>query len=93
MKGIERPTQQQAPRLAPPKTRVIVTQPDPPIEKEILAAAIVRIGEAASRLQRDGSLNQRAIIVLVQDYAPELTKGQIKTVLNALPRLREMYCR
>jgi hypothetical protein len=75
------------------KETVQIKQPDPLVSKEILAEAIVRIGQAAERLQRDGGLNERAVVVLIQDYAPELTKKQIKTVLNALPRLREMYCR
>ena len=74
------------------KTNVSVKQPEPPIKKEILAEAIVRIGNAANTLQNDSGLNKRALVVLLQDYT-KLPKGDITTILDALPRLRGWYCR
>ena len=74
------------------KETVRVKQPDPPVSKEILAEAIVRIGEAAERLQQDGGLNKRAVVTLLADYT-RMGKREIETVLDALPRLRSWYCR
>ncbi len=62
-----------------------------PVPKEILAEAIVNIGKAAKQLQ-DSGLNKRAIVVLIQDYT-KLSKSDIVTVLDALPRLAGWYCR
>lgn len=62
-----------------------------PESTEILAEAIVRIGEGFKKLESSG-LNQRAIVVLIQD-ATKLSKGDIETVLDALPRLAGWYCR
>lgn len=62
-----------------------------PESKEILAEAIVRIGEAFDTLQRNG-LNKRAIMVLIQAET-RLPMRDIQTVLDALPRLRGWYCR
>jgi hypothetical protein len=63
-----------------------------PETKEILAQAIVRIGEAAAKLSQDGGLNRKAIVVLLKD-ATGLPARDINTVLDALPRLRGWYCR
>lgn len=62
-----------------------------PDEKDTLADAIVRIGDAMTRLESSG-LNRRAVIVLVHD-ATKLPKRDIELVLDTLPKLRSMYCR
>lgn len=62
-----------------------------PESKEILAEAIVRIGEGFDALAKSG-MNKKAIIVLIHD-ATGLAKRDIVTVLDALPRLRGWYCR
>lgn len=62
-----------------------------PESKEILAEAIVRIGEAMEKLSKSG-LNRRAIITLIQDRT-KLGKNDIETVLDALQQLRGWYCR
>lgn len=62
-----------------------------PEEKDTLADAIVRIGDAMTRLESSG-LNRRAVIVLVHD-ATKLPKRDIELVLDTLPKLRSMYCR
>jgi len=62
-----------------------------PVAKEVLAEAIVRIGEAADLLRKSG-LNERAIVVLLNDYT-KVGKGDIQLVLNGLRQLRAWYCR
>ena len=62
-----------------------------PESKEILAEAIVRIGDAFAKLQESG-LNREAIVVLIQD-ATKISKRDINEVLNALNKLRGWYCR
>jgi hypothetical protein len=69
----------------------VVHPEEKPVPKEILAEAIVNIGKAAAQLQGSG-LNRRAIVVLLQDYT-KLSKTDITTVLDALPRLAGWYCR
>lgn len=64
---------------------------DKPESTEILAEAIVRIGEGFDRLNKSG-VNKKAIVVLICD-ATKLPKKTVTTVLDALPRLRGWYCR
>lgn len=71
--------------------RVKVTKSDPPESKEILAEAIVRIGEAMKTLH-DSGINEKGIIVLVQHHT-KLPAKTIKLVLNSLRQLRVWYCR
>ena len=71
--------------------RVHVVKSDPPESTEILAEAIVRIGEAAARLNASG-LNRKAIVLMLHD-ATKVGKKDIETVLDALPRLRGWYCK
>lgn len=59
-------------------------------EQENLASAITKISDNLDTLLKSG-LNKRAIIVLLQD-ATRIRRGDIKAVLDALPRLKEMYC-
>jgi hypothetical protein len=70
---------------------ISVKKSTPPESKEILAEAIIRIGEAFDSLQKNG-LNKHAIIVLIQAET-KLSQRDIKTVIDALPRLRGWYCR
>ncbi len=71
--------------------RVHVVKSEPPESTEILAEAIVRIGDAAAKLNSSG-LNRKAIILLLHD-ATKVGKKDIETVLDALPRLRGWYCK
>ena len=70
---------------------VKVKKSEPPESKEILAEAIVRIGESFQKLQASG-LNKRAIIILIQAET-KLSQRDITLVLDALPRLKSWYCR
>lgn len=71
--------------------RVRVIKSDPPESTEILAEAIVRIGEAVHKLNGSG-LNRKAIVILLHE-ATKVGKKDIETILDALPRLRGWYCR
>lgn len=71
--------------------RVQVVKSDPPETTEILAEAIVRIGDAVTKLNNSG-LNRKAIIILLHE-ATKVGKKDIETILDALPRLRGWYCR
>lgn len=62
-----------------------------PESKEILAEAIIRIGEAMEKLTKSG-LNKRAIVALIHDQT-KLGKGDIEVILDALTRLKGWYCR
>jgi hypothetical protein len=71
---------------------VKVKQPvEKPVSTEILAEAIVRIGDSFASLQKNG-LNKKAIVILIQAET-KLSQRDITTVLDALPRLRGLYCR
>lgn len=69
----------------------VLKNPENPETKEILAEAIVKIGEAADKLKASG-LNEDAIVVLLHDKTG-VPKKTIKAVLDGLRRLRGWYCR
>lgn len=70
---------------------VKIVKSDPPETTEILAEAIVRIGDSVAKLNQSG-LNHRAIVLLLQD-STKLPKRDIEAILTALPRLKGWYCR
>lgn len=70
---------------------VRVVKSDPPETTEILAEAITNIGDAVVRMNKSG-LNRRAIVILLQAET-KLSRKDIETVLDALPRLRGWYCK
>lgn len=59
------------------------------VPTEVLASAIVRISEASQKLLSSG-LNRRALELLLKD-ACGVPLFHIGAVLNALPRLAELY--
>lgn len=71
--------------------RVQVVKSDPPETTEILAEAIVRLGEAVKKLDGSG-LNRKAIVLLLHD-ATKVGKRDIEEILDAIPRLRGWYCK
>jgi len=71
--------------------QVKVKKSDKTESKEILAEAIVNIGNAAKKLN-DSGINKTAIIVLLHDKT-KLPKGTIKLVLDSLPQLERWYCK
>ena len=68
-----------------------VIKSDPPESKEILAEAIVNIGNVVKKLNANG-VNKKALIVLIHDFT-KVPKGQIKTILESLPQLERWYCK
>ncbi len=60
-------------------------------ESETLAEAIVDISNGMRALESSG-LNRKAIVLLLQD-ATGLSRAAIGSVLDALPKLKGMYCR
>ena len=73
-------------------SKIKVKKSEPPESTEILAEAIVRIGDAMNKLTKDSGLNERAIIILIQAET-KLARRDIVVVLNALKRLRGWYCK
>ena len=69
---------------------VRVTKSDPPESTEILAEAIVRLGESVADLKANG-MNEKAIIILLQAET-KLNRSTIKLVLDSIPRLKAWYC-
>jgi hypothetical protein len=61
------------------------------INKENLSDAIVKVSDGLKALQASGLLD-RTIILLLQDHTG-LSMKTIKLVLDALPKLKEAYCK
>jgi hypothetical protein len=77
-------------RANDPMQAKLVRNETNPESTEILAEAVVRIGEAFYELKRKG-LNERAIVVLVAD-ASGVNKSTVTRVLSCLDQLRGYYC-
>lgn len=74
------------------RTKVVVRQDEEaPVEKGVLAEAIIKISTAAEILRRSG-LSEKAIIVLLADKT-KIAKGTIEAVLDGLTDLRREYTR
>lgn len=63
-----------------------------PESVELLAKSIIQVSEGFEKLLKS-SLNERAYLVLLQDYIGQgkINKKQIALVLKALPRLKAWY--
>lgn len=64
---------------------------DNPVEKTVLAQAIVDISRAAKRLS-DSGLNRRAIEILLH-HESRIPLRDIKTTLDCLKNLEKVYCK
>lgn len=71
------------------KETEIVVKNEEQIPTEIIAASIVKLSQASQRMLSSG-LNRRALEVLLED-ASSVPMSDISRVLNALPRLAELY--
>lgn len=69
----------------------IIKNIEKPEPTEILAEAVIRIGENMEKLQKSG-LNRRAIVALLRD-ATGLGKGDIELVIDSLAKMKGWYCR
>ena len=68
----------------------IINNEENPVEKEVLAEAIVRISEGVNALSKSG-INKKGIIALVHDRTKQ-KKGDIGIVIDALAELKSLYC-
>lgn len=74
------------------KTNIkIVKNKVKPESTEILAEAVIRIGENFEKLQKNG-LNTRAVVALIYDYT-KISKRDIQAVLDSLAKMKGWYCR
>ncbi len=65
-----------------------------PESSVLMAKSVVQVAEAFEKLNKQkGGLTKRALVVLLQDGigSTYITKGQIKLVLEVLPRLKGWY--
>jgi len=69
----------------------IIQDADKPVEKEILAEAIIKASDALTKLLSSG-LNKRAIILLVSADAG-VGRNAVECVLDSLADLKRTYCR
>lgn len=77
--------------MSPRVVANVVQDPEAPIERTVLAKAIIDISDSMSRLSKSG-LNQQAIVALVHDNTG-LPKKTIVAVLSSLMVLRSAYCK
>jgi hypothetical protein len=69
----------------------VVKNIEKPEPTEILAEAVIRIGDNFEKLQTSG-LNKRAIVALIRDYTG-ISKREIELVLESLVKMKGWYCR
>ena len=73
--------------------KVKIVKSEEPESTEILADSIVRISDGFRELQASG-LNRRGLVTLLHDSCRgNVSKKQITTVLENLPRLKGYYVR
>lgn len=71
----------------------IKQNPDEPVPTEVLADSIKEIAEGIRHL-RTGRLNDRALILLIQDAAAgPLSKSDIRLVLDSIDSLEKTFLR
>src|SRR5271157_3011824 len=68
---------------------IVVQDEEAPVEKPVLATAIVVISDAMKKLEKSG-LNRKGVIALINDDT-KLGKGTIETVLLSLGNLAKTY--
>lgn len=72
-------------------TKLIVSQdPEAPVEKSVLAKAIVDISDAATKLSKSG-LNRKAIVLLIA-HSSHQYMNTVESVLDAMESLKKDYC-
>ncbi len=68
----------------------VIQEDGAPVEKTVLAKAIVDISSAMTALRKSG-LNRKAIVILTS-HAAQVPQGTVKAVLDGLEDLRRSYC-
>lgn len=75
--------------------RVIKSEENPETP-EILASALVKIGDAMEKLQQKGNLDDDAIAALIvnmKGMQGKIGKGDVRLVMDGLARLKSYYIR
>lgn len=74
----------------------VIKNEENPETPEILAAALIKIGDAMEKLQQKGGLNDDAIAALIVNMSGmqgKVTKGSVRLVMDGLSRLKSYYIR
>lgn len=74
----------------------VIKNEENPETPEILAASLIKIGEAMEKLQQKGGLDDDAIAALVMNMkgmSGNVNKSQVRLVMDGLARLKSYYIR
>lgn len=73
----------------------VIKNEEKPETPEILAASLIKISEAFEKLTGKGNLDNDAVACLLQNMKGmrEVSKSDIKMVLENIPRLKSYYIR
>ena len=74
----------------------VVKNEENPETPEILAASLIKIGDAMERLRAKGGLDDDTIAILVANMRGlngKVTKGDVRLVIDGLARLKSYYIR
>ncbi len=74
----------------------VVKDPENPETPEVLAAALIKIGDAMERLQQSGGLDDDAIAALIvnmRGMSGKVSKGDVLLIMDGLARLKSYYIR
>ena len=74
-------------------TKVVIPQDEKqPVEKNVLAKAVVDLSRAADALKRSSGLNDKAIIILLS-HSSRCNRETVTAVLDSLRNIERDYCR
>ena len=74
------------------KTKVIIEQDlEKPVEKKILAEAVLKISEGMGALLRAGLMPEDLISLIVRRCPTAITRTDVRAVLEAMDQLRRDY--
>lgn len=76
--------------MAEKKTVKIVQEEEKPIEREVMAASLIKLSDAADKLMRSG-LSQGDLVALIQRRCKGLGFNDISRVLDGIDALRKQY--
>lgn len=74
----------------------VIKDEENPETPEVLAASLIKIGEAMERLQQKGGLDDDAIAALIvnmKGMQGKIGKGDVRLVMDGLSRLKSYYIR
>ena len=74
----------------------VIKDEENPETPEVLAAALIKIGDAMERLQQKGGLDDDAIAALVvnmRGMIGKVSKSDVRLVIDGLARLKSYYIR